>query len=317
MVVAEGYTDVMAFASAGVENAVACMGTSLTAEQLRLLARVAPEVRLSFDGDRAGQDAAWRSVEAARGVPVRLKAIVLPPGLDPGDMASSPEGLAGLRRAVQEAEPLVLCLVRARIGRADRGSVGERERALSDVIDLLRRLPDSLEKDEAVRVASGLLGLSPAMADRLAVDARARASARAGAPRAAPAPVRALSFEEERERRLLSLALALPQVAPAYLGDLPAEALGSDDHRRARELLIEGVAPPAWPQELIPLGIELQARAASATASEAELREAVLRVEQPMLERRAAALREAGNEPELIRVLGLLNRLRSATRGGL
>jgi DNA primase len=315
MVVAEGYTDVLAFAKAGVENAVACMGTSLTAEQLRLLARVAPEVRLSFDGDRAGQEAAWRSVEAARGVPVRLRALVLPPGQDPGDLASTPEGIEILKTAVDEAQPLMLCLVRARVQRAD-GSVGEREAALTDVIDLLRRLPDSLEKDEAVRLASGLLGLSPGMTSRLAADARAQAAPRGGATKPAPAPVKALSAEDERERRLLSLAMALPDVASGYLTDLPPEALGSPDHRRVRELLVAGVGPAGWPEDLAPLAIELQDRAADGVPTEPELREAVLRVEQPMLERRAAALREAGDEKELMNVLGLLNRLRMATRGG-
>ncbi|MEW6582072.1 MAG: DNA primase [Actinomycetota bacterium] len=315
IVVAEGYTDVLALAAAGVDAAVACMGTSLTTDQLRILARVAREVRLCFDGDRAGQEAAWRTVEAARDVPVRLTAIALPPGLDPGDMAASPEGLAELARLADTPEPLVLCLVRARLERTDRASVAERERAFTDVVDLLRRLPDSLEKDEAVRVASGLLGLSPAMAERLAADARARRTG--GAPSQPPRPpAQPLSADAERERRLLGLAVALPGVAPRYLAELPAEALGSPEHRRVRDLLVQGTPPHAWPEDLVPLGIELQARAAEAPATEAELREAVLRVEAPMLERRAAELRAAGDEAELIRVLGLLNRLRAATRAG-
>ena len=313
IVVCEGYTDVMAFAAAGIEAAVACMGTSLTTEQLRLLARVAHEVRLCFDGDRAGQEAAWRTVEAARDVPIRLTAITLPPGLDPGDMAASEEGLAELARLAERAEPLVLCLVRARVERTDRASVADREGALSDVIDLLRRLPDSLEKDEAVRVASGLLGLSHSMGERLSSEARERKGA-APADQVRRSPVAPLSADAERERRLLGLAVALPRLAPRYLEELPPEALGSPEHRRIRELLIVGTPPEAWPEELVPLGIELQARAADAPATEAELREAVFRVEAPMLERRAAELRAAGDEDELIRVLALLNRLRAATR---
>jgi DNA primase len=312
IVVAEGYTDVLALAAAGVDAAVACMGTSLTTEQLRLLARVAREVRLCFDADRAGQEAAWRTVEAARGVPIRLAAVALPPGRDPGDMAGSPEGLAELRRLVEAPEPLVPCLVRARVGRADRRSLDDRDRAFTDVVELLRRLPDSLEKDEAVRLASGLLGLSPAL------EARLFARVRQGAPPpSAPGrgPGSALAADAERERRLLSLAVALPDLAPRYLADLPPEALGSPEHRRARELLVAGVGPEAWPEELLALGIELQARATEAPATEAELREAVFRVEAPMLERRAAELREAGEEGELLRVLALLNRLRAATRG--
>ena len=65
IVVAEGYTDVLALVAAGVEASVACMGTSLTPDQLRLARRSADEVRLCFDADEAGQTAAWRTVEAA------------------------------------------------------------------------------------------------------------------------------------------------------------------------------------------------------------------------------------------------------------
>ncbi len=91
-VVAEGYTDVMGLTAAGVESAVACMGTSLTTEQLRLLQRWASEVRLCFDSDEAGEHAAWRSVEAAVGVQLTFSAVRLPPGRDPGDLAGDEGG---------------------------------------------------------------------------------------------------------------------------------------------------------------------------------------------------------------------------------
>jgi len=309
-VVCEGYTDVLAFAEAGVVSAVACMGTSLTVEQLRTLARTAPEVRLSFDADEAGQAAAWRTVQAASGIPVRLAALILPNGGDPGELAASPEGQSALRRVVQDPRALVGCLVRARVARAG-SSASERERALSDIAELLRRVPDSVEKDEeGVRVAATSLGLSRAMEDRL------RDAARHRGPAVIPAGARReLSKDERRERRLLSLAVALPDEAGRYLDQLAPEAFGSEPHRRAFTLLAEGRAPASWPPELTGLAVELEAEAAALPASEEELREAVYRVQLPGLERRAEELRASGDEPERLRVLSLAHRVRAALRG--
>ena len=65
MVVVEGNFDVLALHEAGIEEAVAPMGTALTAEQVSLLERVARRVVVIFDGDTAGKRAAatrsnWR-----------------------------------------------------------------------------------------------------------------------------------------------------------------------------------------------------------------------------------------------------------------
>ncbi|MEQ9093987.1 MAG: DNA primase, partial [Miltoncostaeaceae bacterium] len=58
VVVVEGYTDVLGMVAAGVESSVACMGTSLTTAQLRLLSRPAREVKRCLDPDAAGERAA-------------------------------------------------------------------------------------------------------------------------------------------------------------------------------------------------------------------------------------------------------------------
>jgi DNA primase len=308
--VSEGYTDVMALAAAGVGAAVACMGTSLTPEQLRLLARVAGEVRLCFDADRAGEEAAWRTVEAAGDLALRLAAVPLPAGRDPGDLAGDAEGLAGLRRAVEEPVPLLEWLVRARIARAGR-TAAERDRALGEVTALMRRFPDTLEKDEAVRIAASLLGLSRPLEERLREDAR-RERARAGGPD----PVsRRLSADEERERRLLVLAVALPEAAPRYLGSMSEDAFELDEHRRAFALLASGTTADRWPEELAGLAAGLRAEAGGSAPEEAELREATYRLQERSLERRAARAREAGDVDEFLRIQELLHQLRRAIRG--
>ncbi len=311
--VAEGYTDVLALAKAGVDAAVACMGTSLTNEQLRLLARTADEVRVCFDGDQAGQDAAWRSVEAAAGVAVRLSAVPLPAGRDPGDMARDAEGLAALAEAVAHPEPMVRYLVRSRISRAG-PAAADRDLAIADITALLERFPDSSEKGEAIRVAASLLA-RPSQAG--ALEGRLMAATRrehAGTAQRSVSPPAGLGADEARERRFLAISLALPDVAGRYLLDLGEDVFDLPDHRRAYSLVASGVLPDGWPEELRTLAVELKAAVADETPGEVELREAAYRLQERSVERRAHRAREDGHVEEFLRYQDLLQRLRQAIR---
>ena len=86
VIVTEGYMDVIALAKAGFVESVAPLGTALTESQLHELWRMAPEPLLCFDGDNAGQRAAWRAAERALPLlePGRsLRFVMLPRGEDP------------------------------------------------------------------------------------------------------------------------------------------------------------------------------------------------------------------------------------------
>ena len=91
VIVAEGYMDVIALTRAGFQNAVAPLGTALTADQLRLLWTMTPLPTLCFDGDQAGQKAAYRAIDTAlpHVEPGRsLQFAFLPEGRDPDDMVT-------------------------------------------------------------------------------------------------------------------------------------------------------------------------------------------------------------------------------------
>ncbi len=108
VVVVEGYMDVIALAEAGLEEAVAPLGTAVTEDQLALLWRMAPEPAFCFDGDAAGQRAAYRAAE--RALPLikpghSLKFVFLPQGEDPDTFVKS-AGLTGMNDALQAARPL-------------------------------------------------------------------------------------------------------------------------------------------------------------------------------------------------------------------
>jgi len=63
--IVEGYMDVLALAQHGIRNAVASLGTAVTESHLERLYRVCPQIIFCFDGDSAGQKAAWRAMEIA------------------------------------------------------------------------------------------------------------------------------------------------------------------------------------------------------------------------------------------------------------
>ncbi len=81
--VVEGYVDVLAMHQAGVENTVACSGSALTDEQIRLIKRFTSNVTLLFDGDAAGVKAAMLAVERLAGVDLNIRVVLLPDGHDP------------------------------------------------------------------------------------------------------------------------------------------------------------------------------------------------------------------------------------------
>ena len=89
LIAVEGYMDVIALDQAGVENAVAPLGTALTERQLQMMWRVTGEPVFCFDGDGAGLRAAFRALDMAMpklaaGRSVRFA--LLPDGQDPDDL---------------------------------------------------------------------------------------------------------------------------------------------------------------------------------------------------------------------------------------
>ncbi|BEP29663.1 DNA primase [Helicovermis profundi] len=85
ILVVEGYMDVIALNMYGIKNVVATLGTSLTKDHGKLLSRYADEIIVSYDGDSAGQKAAFRSIEVLKGIKSKVKILTLKNGYDPDD----------------------------------------------------------------------------------------------------------------------------------------------------------------------------------------------------------------------------------------
>ena len=189
LLVVEGYMDVIALAGAGVEEAVAPLGTAVTEAQLELLWRQVDVPVLCFDGDAAGERAAMRAAE--RALPLlkggrSLAFVTLPAGQDPDDLVRA-GGRAALDRLVDAAEPMV-----ERLYRGARGATPLRSpEAKAAVRARLDALAATVTDRELAR------DYGRALRDRLFQEGRAdwqpRAPAKARGRRWSPPPPRAPS----------------------------------------------------------------------------------------------------------------------------
>ncbi len=106
ILIVEGYMDVIMLAQFGIDYAVAALGTNLTATQLQLLFRSTSEIIVCFDGDKAGQDAAWKSMDALFSVlndDRQVRVLILPPEHDPDSLLRAESAEAFIQR-IEQAE---------------------------------------------------------------------------------------------------------------------------------------------------------------------------------------------------------------------
>lgn len=83
----EGYMDVIALHQAGIENVVSSSGTALTVEQIKLIKRLTENVTILFDGDTAGINASFRSIDMLLSEAMNIRILLFPDGDDPDSFA--------------------------------------------------------------------------------------------------------------------------------------------------------------------------------------------------------------------------------------
>ena len=85
IIVVEGFMDVIRLSTIGIVNVVATMGTAVTKYQLNLIQKLAPNITLMFDGDKAGEKATNAFIELANGNDSNIKVVSLEDNLDPDE----------------------------------------------------------------------------------------------------------------------------------------------------------------------------------------------------------------------------------------
>ncbi|HVN46443.1 MAG TPA: DNA primase [Steroidobacteraceae bacterium] len=340
LVVVEGYMDTVSLHQAGIDYAVATLGTATTAEHLRRIFRLVPTVVFAFDGDRAGRAAAWRALqqalpEAREGREIRF--LFLPQGQDPDTLILA-EGRDAFEQRLAAAVPLSEYLIRELSEQSELGSADGRARFAEQARPLFARVPAGVYRELLLERLAQVVGLAP---ERLEALWSGRPSATSPGPTPAPpaptAPARATragrgSLVRQAIIRLLHHpAIALEVTAAERAG---LEASEEPGVALLRELLDDLRQQPARiPAQVIQRWVthqegetlqKLLAREEVITGAEAaggELRAALVKLADQAASRRLEALEaksRAGSlsADELVEFQGLIKRLRQRAASG-
>lgn len=246
--IVEGYTDVIMCHQHGVENVVACLGTAITVEHVRALRRLADELILLTDSDRAGIQASLRAGEVLwpEDCPARVASL-------PGDGKDPCDFLLQCGRAPFEAEVAKGVSIfehkfRQVAALHDLADPSGQAAAARELMRFVSLSPDPLRRAAFRREVAGRLGLPekdlPLAAARPAPEsAPPEEDVQAAAD--VPAPTDALG---NAEREMLRWIFHEPAWMESAAGEIDLTALsGPADRRIGRAILAaldEGLLPP-------------------------------------------------------------------------
>ena len=157
-ILVEGYMDVISMHQAGVENVVASSGTSLTAEQVRLIHRFTNNITVIYDADSAGVKASLRSIDMLLLEGMDIKVLSLPEGEDPDSFAQT--------HSSTEVEEYIAAneidFIRFKTNTLLKGSEDDpnrRARVIQDIIRSISLVGDTVQRNVYITETSRLLGI--------------------------------------------------------------------------------------------------------------------------------------------------------------
>lgn len=165
-IVCEGYLDVLGLFEAGLENAIAPLGTAFTGEQAKQIKRFTDNVVFFLDNDSAGTEAVFKALKTARKANLAVK-VVHPLAVgekqDPFDLSrklSTEEMRTLIRDAHGEVRFVVWYFFFFKHNTAD---LTQKKKALAEFYEYMRTLETELERDEFLKTASATLGVDKAI----------------------------------------------------------------------------------------------------------------------------------------------------------
>jgi DNA primase len=262
-ILVEGNFDVMSLHEAGVDEAVAPMGTALTAEQIGILRGMAKTVIVVFDGDAAGQRAAAKVIPMFVDADVDGRIARMPAGVDPDDFVRQ-HGAEAFRRLVDGARPMLDQFIQ---DAAAEPSIEGKVSTLETVCELLVKVKNPTKRELYAQQLAGVLRLTPQQvtrelrraAEKLQRPVAARPDSSAPAPATPVAP----AVLPPEELAVIVLLATYPQLLRTADAARAGELLIHPVMRQLHRAALEQVSPssqldvPAW---LGTAGPDVQAR---------------------------------------------------------
>jgi DNA primase len=218
VVVVEGYMDVVALAQHGVEYAVATLGTATTPFHVQKLLRMSEQVVFCFDGDKAGQKAAWRALENALPQLVdgkRIGFLFLPEEHDP-DTYIREFGKDAFEQAIEDSLPLSGYLLRELTAQVNLHTPEGRNALLQKAQPLLVAITAPATALLLRKEVAALAGVTQAELEALYAIKPVAAPQR-------PAPAKAKRSAPSGLRTLLRCLVMRPELARQLPGDWQGE----------------------------------------------------------------------------------------------
>ncbi|MGO1059049.1 DNA primase [Planococcus sp. FY231025] len=156
----EGFMDVIAASKAGVENALATMGTSLTSQHIRAMKRFAQEVVVCFDGDDAGWEAAKKAAIALNEENFKVEVAVLPGKMDPDDFVRENGGEAFREQIIGKPHAFIAFAMMHARRHKNFQYENDLLQYIQEVLQLLAGRSSPIERDLYIKQLSKETGLS-------------------------------------------------------------------------------------------------------------------------------------------------------------
>ncbi|RXQ95124.1 DNA primase [Ancylomarina salipaludis] len=154
----EGYTDVLSFHQAGIENVVASSGTALTADQIRLVKRFTNNMTIIYDGDPAGIKASLRGIDLVLEQELNVKVLLLPEGEDP-DSFSRTMGATELSQYIEKNETDFIVFKTNLLLADAKNDPVKRANLIIDIVRSIAIIPDNIIRSVYVKECSSILNV--------------------------------------------------------------------------------------------------------------------------------------------------------------
>lgn len=165
-VLVEGNLDVISSHQAGVKNIVACAGTALTRDHLKSLGRLSHNIRLCFDGDRAGVAATERAIEMAESLDLKLSVISFDIAKDPDEAITKFGAEKWCEIITENTMPAVEWVIQKYAADEDLTTADGKKELTSRALKLIKKLRDAVEIEFYLKQLSDLTGASLAVLEQ-------------------------------------------------------------------------------------------------------------------------------------------------------
>ncbi|ABF13869.1 DNA primase [Candidatus Palibaumannia cicadellinicola] len=146
LLVVEGYMDVVTLAQFGINYVVASLGTATTTEQIQLLYRTTDQLICCYDGDRAGREAAWKTLENALPYLIdkrQLRFMFLSNSQDP-DTIIRKIGKEAFEKYIEQAQPLSEFLFDTLMQQVNLSNLDDRVKLIALALPLINKIPNGI-----------------------------------------------------------------------------------------------------------------------------------------------------------------------------